>query len=555
MKMFNEKYVASGVSGGDGSEASPWSLTEMVSAYALGDRINVKSGDYTIDSTLTMAIAGTSEIMIPVRGYNTTIGDLDECQRDSSGTLITTNFPVLTMTANLVLASKITLSNFVIDADYSGDLLGASSADGCQYINSKITNVSDSSVSATIRGDDNTGVINCDFYPSSTNFGSVIRADYYGLVYGNRFVITGTAATSIINVGNPVFVGNVVFGNGQLLMPISNTVIGAPIILLNTIYNCGKSITLPANAVTNIPYIINNHITDSDQIIENLYSDTANNVVIEINNRYRDIVNANVGIGDGISVGEIDTDTGGAETDFEDIDSYNATLLDDAVGVDAGVGIGSWNIGASQNARVSSESGSGLTTEQATWLEAINTRVILSLPEAAPGTAEGLVQNQDLPSESDQAQTTSEYIDANATFVSNITSVKATTDRLDALIEDSDGDRFTEKALETAPSGTVSATDVNIVSVAGTEVTSVDDFKADVSLLALESTKFDPTVDEVETGYTWKSAFRRLLSVDTGKTTNGGKSFWSICGTKIRLVYSTLTDYTRTIDSEDLTDV
>lgn len=63
---------------------------------------------------------------------------------------------------------------------------------------------------------------------------------------------------------------------------------------------------------------------------------------------------------------------------------------------------------------------------------------------------------------------------------------------------------------------------------------------------------FDPDVKEVETGYSWTRAFRRLLSFAGGNTTNSGKSFWSIVGDKIRLVFTTDASNNRTISSEDL---
>ena len=68
------------------------------------------------------------------------------------------------------------------------------------------------------------------------------------------------------------------------------------------------------------------------------------------------------------------------------------------------------------------------------------------------------------------------------------------TQRVDALIEDSGGDQFTAKALNQAPSGGGGVgTNVNVVSVGGTSVSSVDDFKADVSGLST----FDPASDTV----------------------------------------------------------
>ncbi len=76
---FAEKYVT--VTGGglhDGSsEANAWTLSEAVSNYAAGDRMNVKAGTYSDSSTVTFATAGTNSSPVAWRGYKTTIGDLD----------------------------------------------------------------------------------------------------------------------------------------------------------------------------------------------------------------------------------------------------------------------------------------------------------------------------------------------------------------------------------------------------------------------------------------------------------------------------------------------
>ena len=74
-------------------------------------------------------------------------------------------------------------------------------------------------------------------------------------------------------------------------------------------------------------------------------------------------------------------------------------------------------------------------------------------------------------------------IDAIDDYVdTEVAAVKAVTDKLDTAMElDGAVYRFTENALEEAPAGGGVGTDVNVISVAGTAVTSVDDFKADVS--------------------------------------------------------------------------
>jgi len=79
---FNEKYVT--VTGGglhDGSsEANAWTLVEANSNMSVGDRLNVKAGNYTMPASLSAWPTGTSTNPCGMRGYKTSIGDLDANQ-------------------------------------------------------------------------------------------------------------------------------------------------------------------------------------------------------------------------------------------------------------------------------------------------------------------------------------------------------------------------------------------------------------------------------------------------------------------------------------------
>ena len=78
---FNEKYVT--VTGGglhDGSsDANAWTLDEAYANYTAGDRVNIKAGVYAITQAMNAWTNGTSQSApISLRGYKTTIGDMDE---------------------------------------------------------------------------------------------------------------------------------------------------------------------------------------------------------------------------------------------------------------------------------------------------------------------------------------------------------------------------------------------------------------------------------------------------------------------------------------------
>lgn len=76
---WTERYVTPAGAGANNgtSEANAWTLAQAAAAVAAGHRLNIKAGTYSIASTLSFSFAGTSSAPIAMRGYKTTIGDLD----------------------------------------------------------------------------------------------------------------------------------------------------------------------------------------------------------------------------------------------------------------------------------------------------------------------------------------------------------------------------------------------------------------------------------------------------------------------------------------------
>lgn len=76
---WTERYVTpTGAGANNGtSEANAWTLAQAFSGMAAGHRLNVKAGTYSIGATLSPSFPGTSSAPVAMRGYKTTIGDLD----------------------------------------------------------------------------------------------------------------------------------------------------------------------------------------------------------------------------------------------------------------------------------------------------------------------------------------------------------------------------------------------------------------------------------------------------------------------------------------------
>ena len=344
---YTETFASvAGAGSHDGSTAgNAWTLAEAftnATSVTTATRVNIISGDYSSGADVIDGV-GTIVQLLCFRGYNSTIGDLENTGWNADGTLDTTGFPVITLTDTLSHGGNIQkyllYQNLVFTGSINGLLLGDTGGDRVWMIECKLTNTANNSAAACIRFDNDCGLINCDLECSGAAHAFVFECDGTGFLIGCRFKGVEDGQGLARMSGGSSIVGNLFQGSSGgngIGFVIESTTLSTSFIN-NTFYNLDTAVTYP-NAAMNIPGVfVNNHVTDCLEYINSLYSGTANTIMIEVNNRTRDNTTPRTGIGDGANVGEVTTDTGGASTDYTNAGSNDFTLIDGAPGVEAGI--------------------------------------------------------------------------------------------------------------------------------------------------------------------------------------------------------------------------
>lgn len=332
---YTERYVS--VSGGglhDGtSEENAWTWSEMSTNHSGATRINIKSGSYGTVAGFT-AQAGTAPTLTVFRGYNTTIGDLENQGRNSDGTLNITNFPVIVLSSFITPSIFVVFQNISFTGSPSNGLIYSSLIDNFMILKCSLVY---GGTGWAVRGDNGLQVIDSDC--ECTASPTVIDGDRYLLVDSCR-VKGGTGTGNVIHAQEGSVMDSIILGSSTSIgVSFTSTEIVLWLIKNNTIYGLGTGIQLPNSLQLGLRPLINNHITDCSKKIDILYSTTANTAIVDLNSRTRDNTTPETGVGDGVKIGEVTTDTGGAETDFVDYANGDFTLISAAPAVDAGMGM------------------------------------------------------------------------------------------------------------------------------------------------------------------------------------------------------------------------
>jgi hypothetical protein len=336
---FTERYVTvTGAGDHNGTaEAHAWSFAEMIAAAPAAEtRVNIKAGSYS-EGTTTLPANGTAIAPIVLRGYSTTIGDLDNQGRSDDGTLNTANMPDFTLTGLWTPSPNCILQNLDITGALSSYLIGSFTADLWGAQNCRVVNSQNNASAGAIQFDDTCFAVNCDFACTGASHGIVVDGDNYIAIDGCRF--TGVLNTATwFNCQMGTVTACVFIGAGNTSIAISFTLASANVmqnVSRCSFYNFGTAIRTPNAAAVSVVIATNNHVTDCAKYLDNPYVATSQQPTIEAWNRTRDNTTPRTGILSAVLAGEVTTDAGDSTTDY--IGATNLRLKSTAAGKGAGM--------------------------------------------------------------------------------------------------------------------------------------------------------------------------------------------------------------------------
>ena len=240
---WTERYVTElGAGLEDGtSEANAWPWATMLTDIVAGERGNVK-GSFSVATTSSFTNGGTTSAPMAVRGYSSTIGDLDGLGRTNFGALVSTGFPVITHTNATGNGLSINQANIIVSNIKV--ITTATTSDTLAFSVNKQGWVFDSvfeqqsNTGELVSCSNASGVINnCDFIQTGTSISTQITVERQLFSYC-RFTNPGGAANTLFDLRGQI--GGVV--NCQILDfavvfgVFAST--GSVIIANNSVRNC-----------------------------------------------------------------------------------------------------------------------------------------------------------------------------------------------------------------------------------------------------------------------------------------------------------------------------
>jgi hypothetical protein len=371
---WTERYVS--VAGGglhDGtSEANAWTLAEGLTNAAGGHRVNVKAGTYSsVTWSPTNAGTGMSDTTgVLWRGYNSTIGDLEEQGRllSGAGRLDTTNFPVITCTVEGTIQSNHIHRNLVFTTSSAIAITSSGVADHLVFIECQLSCTGSGANAQLFVADNFCTFIASDFICTGSTHDVMISVDLTAQAYGCRFETTAHFCAQVqgrSSFDSCVFIGLDATPSGSGNGGVQLDTVNGEFTLANcTFYLLEDPISTADSAPGDSKlYLFNLHITDCTNGIQGPSS--AGDIAAFIYDiRTRDN-GSDANIIEVVRGNAVTTDGGGPDTDYTEDDvstpaNVNLTLIDGAAGVAAGVGRRAQDIGGIQRTSVQTGGGGGL---------------------------------------------------------------------------------------------------------------------------------------------------------------------------------------------------
>lgn len=347
---LTEKYVSSlAAGGGTGASGSPYTFAEMVTEInggsAAGTRYNVKAdGTYSFAANVTISGAGTVGSPIIVRGYSSGITDGYLGRISGNQALVTTNMPLLSFGSSYSLTLMNTTKYLQFESlRFTGSVNNAlfawssSSTAFSRIIRCSVANAGNGS-SAQAVGCNGSGcdVSDNDLSTSGSTSGYVLVLAGESNAFANRLSTTSGTITAVATIAARCgFAFNTLKGGAVGLDMSAHQ--GCKV-WFNTFYGHTTTAIRTQNSAATYPLDVKcNMITDCGRAILNQYNATAAHAISSLNNRTRDNTNADLGFGDWPYLGDVTTDTGGAETDYTDAASGDFRLISSSPAKGAGI--------------------------------------------------------------------------------------------------------------------------------------------------------------------------------------------------------------------------
>jgi hypothetical protein len=256
---WTERYVRSDAAGGGNGTTNTnsgangaWTLAEGITNAAAGHRVNVRAGTYTnTTTTRTFATAGTTTAPVWWRGFNTSIGDLDDDH--------TLAMPLISFTTGgfAITGTYQWFSHLDINGARTGDLqVNFSTGTNCKMDRCRIENTGTAAASGAVRFGTNDHVLTRCWLKAPSTATRVVQLNSNRTAMHGCFVTGGGVGIDITVSTSCVITHCVVLSTGGI--GIQNITTGVIFLIGNTVNLSGGDAINLNTSLPSFAVIVNN---------------------------------------------------------------------------------------------------------------------------------------------------------------------------------------------------------------------------------------------------------------------------------------------------------